>query len=148
MKTKKLPCVVKLLSGFHKNGKKKFFTVKFSQIEGNELRVFRLLEKHGNLRIGDIAKKLDDMGSHKRHESPRVKTTPRQVYQIIRNLRDMRVPIVGDKSGVHIAERVDEVKDFADFIIDKANADYASMMRLKTAMLQSVLAVKQDSFFY
>ena len=64
--------------------------------EIQEQDVLDCLLKFKKLRIGQLVSEHNDMGSHKVYEYPRKETTVRKMYQLIRNLRELGCPIVGD----------------------------------------------------
>ena len=107
-------------------------------ISAHEGEVLKLLQSQESVRIGDIVRWLNRMGSHETFEAPQKKTTVRKVYQIIRNLRELGCPIVGDHHGIWIAKSVEEVEAFAYHLEQKARSDVASMLHLKKQMLKMV----------
>ena len=87
------------------------------------------------LTIGELTKFWNDFGAHPQHEVARKQTTPRKMFQIIRDLRDAGCPIVGDAKGLWVARSVQEVEAFAEHLEQKARADVASMLELRNSML-------------
>lgn len=111
--------------------------VRSDPITQDQRRVVELL-RNGKTRIGTLISIFNDFGSHERYEEPRKKTTPRQMFQMIRDLRDAGCPIVGDTKGIYVARTVSEVTNFAESIAEKALSDYQSMTKLKDRMLSIV----------
>jgi len=117
--------------------------------DGDEEAVFSFLWNYRDvqkLRISQLVHLVKEAGAHRVHEKKRRKTTTRRMYQLIRNLREGGVPIVGDKEGVWIAKNDYEVVAFADHLEHKAKADIASMMYLRNKMLE-IVQVKRTSLF-
>lgn len=124
-----------LLRGYSTNGEPDIMYIRTNAISGDEIRVVELLVTYKKLTIGQIAFRLNDMGAHERYEHPRKKTSTRKVYQIIRNLREAGLPLVGDVKGIWVAKTVKEIEDFAEHLEQKARSDIRSMMFLRRQML-------------
>lgn len=119
-------------------------TVKTKPVGDEEHQVFEILN-HAKLagkkmRISDLVRDVNDLGAHEEHEEPRKRTTPRKMFQIIRNMRDAGIPVVGDTKGLWIAGSVYEIVKFADHLERKARSDIASMLKLKRTMLSYIQA--------
>lgn len=117
-------------------------TVKTKPVGEEEHRVFEILN-HAKLagkkmRIVDLVRDVNDLGTHEEHEDPRKKTSRRKMFQIIRNMRDAGIPVVGDNKGLWIAGSVYDVERFADHLERKARSDIASMLKLKRTMLSFI----------
>lgn len=117
-------------------------TITTEPIGENEQMVLEILNKAKRdgkkMRISDLVKLLNKFGSHEEHEYPNTNTTPRKMFQIIRNMREAGVPIVGDKEGLWIASDVSEIERFAQYLEQKAKSDIASMLKLKKTMLSYI----------
>lgn len=119
-------------------------TVNTKPVGDEEHQVFEILN-HAKLagkkmRISDLVRDVNDLGAHEEYEDPRKRTTPRKMFQIIRNMRDAGIPVVDDTKGLWIASSVNEVMQFADHLERKARSDIASMLKLKRTMLSFVNA--------
>ena len=145
MKDQKSSFSITLANGFDRKGKKLTVTIKSGIFTGDELRVAKLLRSSSKMTIATIVRLLNDMGSHEKYEYPRKKTTPRRVYQIVRNLREMNFPVVGDHRGIRLAKSVGEIVEFTDLLKEKARADVRSVNFLSRKMLESV-SEKQELF--
>ncbi len=62
----------------------------------------------------------------------------RELYQVIRNLREAGCPIVGDSGGLWIARNQSDIEAFAKKLEGKAKADIQSMMTLRKTMLSMI----------
>lgn len=74
------------------------------------------------------------------------KVSNRFTHQIVRNLRDLNCPIIGDSSGIWIANSCDDIVEFANRLEHKAKSDIASMMTLRKGML-AMASIKAPSLF-
>lgn len=81
---------------------------------------------------------LNDMGSHDEFESKRQRTSMRKLQQILRDLTLMGFLIVRHpKHGVKLAQNTEEVREYANWLEQKAKADIKSMMLVRRTLLQN-----------
>jgi translation initiation factor 2 beta subunit (eIF-2beta)/eIF-5 len=104
------------------------------------------MESWGKVNKTAIMRTLSKLGSHERFEHHKPETTRRKAHQIIRNLRDMNVPVISDTKGSWLAVCVSDVEDFCNYLEVKAKSDIESMLTLKKKMLRMVES-KQTSLF-
>ena len=62
----------------------------------------------------------------------------REIYQVIRNLREAGCPIVGDSGGLWIARTDTDIEVFSRKLEHKAKSDIQSMMNLRKTMLSMI----------
>lgn len=118
----------------------RYLHVKSEPIEHGSVldRVLRILDNYKQYTIADLVKLVDGAGTHDQFESPRKATSTRKMYQVIRELRDMNCPIVGDSKGIYLAKTVQQVRDFSAHLEQKAKSDIKSMMILRKKMMHMI----------
>jgi hypothetical protein len=114
-----------------------FVTFESKPLTEAEKEVLNLLANR-HLSISELADRVACLGSHELHETMRKRTTPRKMFQVIRDLRNKNCPIVGDKRGIYIADTTRQVREFADGLEQKARADYESMMQMRNTLLSMI----------
>lgn len=106
-------------------------------LEGSEEEsILNILEQTDEfITVPYLTMRFSSYGGHPAFEGLTKYTTVRKIRQIIRDLREAGVPIVGNHKGIKIARSVDEIVEFCDILESKAKADIASMMKLRRKML-------------
>lgn len=124
----------------------------FSRMWEDDTEDVVLLKQHRNatafrkFTIHQLCLIVNNAGSHPLFEKTQKKTTPRKMFQVIRDLRMKGVPIVGDVEGLWIARSENELREFCDRIEQKAKSDIASMMTLRKTMMENLNDKKQSLF--
>lgn len=89
--------------------------------EGIVLKVLESAE--GFLTKKDIIDRVEAFGYHKAFESyTSMATSMRNMQQILRDLRDWGVPIISTTKGVKVADSVEEVVDYCNWLQKKRKA--------------------------
>ncbi|TXH08066.1 MAG: hypothetical protein E6R04_11620 [Spirochaetes bacterium] len=104
-----------------------------------EVRLLTLICKYPRSQKHQLCKLMKDYGTHEEFESPRQRTSMRKIQQLIRNLREMGIPIVSHVSkGVWLARYEEDLREYIEWIENKARSDIASMMSVKNT-LQNII---------
>ena len=88
------------------------------------------------LMMDQIIAAAPGFGNHPEFEAHERRTTTRKMRQILRNLRDMGVPIVATVRGNKIAESTFEIMEFCEWLERKAKSDIASMLSVRKKFLR------------
>lgn len=119
-------------------GKEDRLVIESDVLNEEQNEVLLAIAEHKKLTISQLVGLVNDKGAHEKHEAPRKPTTVRKMYQIVRDLREAKCPLVGDSKGIWIAKSTNEVADFANYLEKKAYADIKSMLELRDSMLSMV----------
>lgn len=102
----------------------------------DQINVLGMLTGGRRHTIAELCEAVNDLGAHEEHEIPRKRTTARKMFQVIRDLREAGVPIIGTNEGLRMAKNLQEIRDFADKIAGKSIKDLKSMEVLHDAMIK------------
>lgn len=105
-----------------------------------------ILEHNGApVKKDHIAEHFGMLGAHETYERVKQATTLRKVQKILRELRDLNVPLVGSIYGCWVASSTEEVADFTRQLREKIKHDTKSEWSIVKRM-ESNFCTKQPAF--